>query len=246
VGVDRGVVKPMGVQTSAGGLSLRVGAALVVATGVVGSTLIGIAMSLYPGGTELDPHCVGHSFWFNLLCDLTNARALNGASNAAGSSFARAGMAVLGLGFGAFWLILPAAFPGHRALAATVRLAGAVSVLGFLSVPFAAGRWHAVAVFAAAGPGVLAALVGAAATFRYVKDKILLTAAFGAIASATIDSLLYAQRVRDEFRSCPPAMPVFQRLLALFVLAWAGATAWRVLRPPRARRDPDGGGASIH
>jgi hypothetical protein len=220
-----------------GARSLRVGAVLVLATGVVGSTLIALAMSLYPGGTELDPHCVGHSFWFNLLCDLTNERALNGASNVAGSGFARAGMAMFSLGFGAFWLILPAAFPGHRALAGTVRLAGAVSVLGFLAVPFAGGRWHAVAVFAAAGPGVLAALVGAAATFRYVKDKVLVTAAFGAIASATIDSVVYAQRVHDDFRSCPPAMPVFQRLLALFVLAWAGATAWRVLRSsPPARR----------
>jgi hypothetical protein len=212
---------------------LRVGAVVVLATAVVGSALIALAMSRYPGGTELDPHCVGHSFWFNLLCDLTNDRALNGVSNAAGRGFARAGMAVFSLGFGAFWLILPAEFPGHRALAATVRFAGALSVLGFLSVPFAGGAWHAPAVFLAAVPGVLAGLVGVGATIRYVRDKVVLGAAFGAIASATLDSILYAQRVRDGFHSCPPALPVFQRLTALFVILWAVATAWRVLRPSR-------------
>jgi hypothetical protein len=37
----------------------------------------------------------------------------------------------------------------------------------------------------------------------------------------------------DDFRSCPPALPVFQRLTMLFVLVWAGTTALRVLRPSR-------------
>jgi hypothetical protein len=213
---------------------LRVGAVVVLAMGVVGSTLLALAMSRYPGGTELDRSCAGHSFWFNFLCDITGERALNGVVNP-GSGFARAGMAAFSVGLGAFWLILPAEFPGHRALAVTVRLAGAISVLGFLSVPFADGPWHAVAVFAAAVPGVLAAIVGLFATVRYVRDKLVLGAAFASIAAATIDSALYARRVSDGFHSCPPALPVFQRLTTLFVLLWAGATAWRVLRASRDR-----------
>jgi hypothetical protein len=217
--------------------SRRLGAAVVLATMVTGLTLLALAMHRYPGGTELDSHSVGHSFWFNFLCDLTGDRALSGASNG-GSAFARAAMVAFSIGMGAFWLILPAEFPGHRAIGAIVRLSGAISVLGFLAVPVAPGALHAVAVFAAAVPGVLAAAAGAAATFRYVRDKLLLGAAFGSIAAATVDSILYAQRVSNDYRSCPPALPVFQRLTLLFVLAWAAITALRALRPSPTDRSP--------
>ncbi len=212
------------------GLRLRrLGAVIVLAAMLTGLTLLVLAMRRYPGGTELDPHTVGHSFWLNFLCDLTGSIALNGAPNPA-SGFARAAMATFSVGMGAFWLILPAEFPAHRVVGAVVRITGAISALGFLAVPIAPGPWHAVAVFAAAGPGVLAAALGAAATVRYVRDKVLLGAAFASIAVATIDSILYAQRVMDDYRRCPPALPVFQRLTLLFVLAWAAATAVRALR----------------
>ena len=209
----------------------RLGAVVVLAMMVTGVASLAIAMHRYPGGTELDHDCVGHSFWFNFLCDLTGDRALNGASNAAGRGFARAAMAAFSVGMGAFWLILPAEFPGHRALAFGVRVAGAISVLGFLSVPVADGPLHAVAVFAAAVPGVLAAGLGVVATVRYVRYKPLLGAALGSITSATLDSILYAQRVMSDYRSCPPALPIFQRLTLLFVLAWAATTALRALQP---------------
>ena len=92
--------------------------------------------------------------------------------------------------------------------------------------------WHALAVFAAAIPGVLAATAGVVATVRYVRDKPLMLCAVGAIATATLDSLLYAHRVMNGFRSCPPALPVFQRLTLLFVLAWGATTALRVWQTP--------------
>jgi hypothetical protein len=213
----------------------RLGAWIVLAMMVVGLALLALAMRLYPGGTELDPHTVGHSLWFNLLCDLTGGRALNGAPNA-GSSFARAAMVAFSVGLAAFWLILPAEFPDHRALGAVVRACGSVSVLGFFAVPVASGALHPIAVFAAAVPGVVAALVACVATLRYVTDKLLLAAAAGSIATAAADSVLYAQRVLDDYRSCPPALPVFQRLTMLFVFVWAAAVALRALRPnPRVR-----------
>lgn len=210
--------------------SRRLGAVIVLAAMVVGVTSLVLAMQRYPGGTELDRHTVGHSFWFNFLCDLTAERAFNGAANP-GRDFGRAAMAAFSIGLGAFWLILPAEFPGHRALAAIVRVGGAISVLGFLAVPIVArAPWHALAVFAAAVPGVLAATVGVAATVRYVRDKLLLSAAVGSIVAATLSSILYAQRVMDGFHSCPPALPGVQRLTLLFVLAWAAITALRALR----------------
>jgi hypothetical protein len=208
----------------------RLGASIVLAMMVVGLSLLALAMRLYPGGTELDPHCAGHSFWFNLLCDLTGDRALNGAANP-GGPFARAAMVAFSVGLGAFWLILPAEFPGHRGLATAVRVGGGISVLGFLAVPVASGALHPLAVFAAAVPGVLAALVAFIATMRYVTHKVLLATAAGSIATAAIDSVLYAQRVMDDYRTCPPSMPAFQRLTLLFVLAWAATTALRALSP---------------
>jgi hypothetical protein len=211
--------------------SVRFGAVIVLAMLVAGSTLLALAMRVYPGGTELDRNCVGHSFWFNFLCDLTGERALNGAANN-GHSLARAAMVAFSVGLCAFWLILPAEFPGHKAIAAIIRLAGTISVAGFLTVPIADGSLHAVAVFTAAVPGVIAAFVGLVATLRFVRYKLLLGAAFGSLAAAAIDSILYAQRVMNDYRSCPPALPVFQRLTLLFVLLWAATTALRALRRP--------------
>ena len=213
----------------------RLGGTIVLAMLVVGLALLAVAMHRYPGGTEIDPHCVGHSFWLNFLCDLTGEQALNGAPNG-GHAFARAAMMAFAFGMGAFWLILPAEFSGHRALATVVRGGGAISVLGFLSVPIAPGAWHAVAVFMAAIPGVVAASVGFYATVRFVSDKVLLAGAFGSLTATVIDSILYAARVMDDYRSCPPALPIFQRLTLIFVMVWAGATALRAIRPePDAR-----------
>jgi hypothetical protein len=209
----------------------RLGGTIVLAMLVVGLTLLGLAMHKYPGGTEIDPHCVGHSFWLNFLCDLTGDQALNGEPNG-GRTFARGAMMAFSFGLGAFWLILPAEFSGHRAISAVVRVAGAVSVLGFLSVPVAPGPWHAVAVFMAAIPGVVAATVGLYATVRFVRNKVLLAGAFGSLAATIIDSIMYAARVMNDYRSCPPALPIFQRLTLIFVLVWAGTTALRAVRPP--------------
>jgi hypothetical protein len=196
---------------------------------------LAVAMHLYPGGTELDRHSVGHSFWFNLVCDLTGNRALNGAANA-GRGYARAALAAFAVGLAAFWLILPAEFPERRALALVVRVGGALSVAGVLLLPVArGGPAHAAVVFLAAVPGVVAAVAGFVATLRYVKHKGLVAAAVGAIAAATIDSVLYAQRVMNDFHTVPAAMPVFQRLTLLFIFAWAGATALRAVNAPAAR-----------
>jgi hypothetical protein len=213
----------------------RLGGAVILAMMLFSGTALGLAMHFYPGGTELNRHSVGHSFWFNLLCDLTGDRALNGAANAA-RGYARAALAAFTVGLAAFWFILPAEFPERRALGGVVRVGGTLSVIGFLLVPMVTGGMaHAVVVFLAAVPGVVAAAAGFVATLRYVKHKALVGAAVGSIAAATIDSLLYAHRVMNDFRTVPPAMPVFQRLTMLFVFAWAGATALRAVNASSAR-----------
>jgi hypothetical protein len=219
---------------------LRVGAAAVLITMAAGVVSLALAMHLYPGGNSFDRQCLHHSFWFNFLCDLTGGQAVNGASNVPGSQLARAGIVALSVALGAFWLVLPALFPGARAAAALVRTAGAASALGLMAVPLVSGPAHAVAVFAASVPGLVAAVTGFIAIVRGVRDVVLLGVASGAIAAGVVDSVLYARRVLDHFQSCPPALPALQRVAFLLMLAWMGTAAWRVLQAkrPRSSRGP--------
>jgi hypothetical protein len=209
------------------------GAAVVLVAMAVGIALLARAMRLYPGGNFFDRNCAHHSVWLNCLCDLTGARSAGGAPNP-GSPSARAAIVSLAISLGAFWLILPSLLPalsrGARSVGAVIRVAGALSALGLLAVPLADGAAHAVAVYAAAGPGLVASVTAFVALVRGSRDVALLLPASSAIAAGAIDSVLYARRVLDHFLSCPPALPALQRIAGLFMLAWMAATAWRVLR----------------
>jgi hypothetical protein len=217
------------------------GAAVVLVTMGVGVALLARAMQLYPGGNFFDRHAAHHSFWLNFLCDLTGAQSAGGASNP-GSPSARAAIASLAIALGAFWLILPSLLPassrGARAASAVIRVAGALSAVGLLAVPIADGAAHAVAVYAAAGPGLVASVTAFVALVRGSRDVALLLPASSAIVAGAIDSVLYARRVLDHFVSCPPALPALQRVAGLLMLAWMAATAWRVLRRPRDEAGP--------
>jgi hypothetical protein len=213
------------------------GAAIVLVATAVGVALLSRAMRLYPGGNVFDPHAAHHSFCLNFLCDLTGAQSASGAPNA-GSPSARAAIVSLAIALGAFWLILPSRLAarsrGARVTGAVIRVAGALSALGLLAVPLADGAAHAIAVYAAAGPGLVASVTAFVALVRCSRDVVLLLPASSAIAAGAIDSVLYARRVLDHFVSCPPALPALQRVAGLLMLAWMAATAWRVLRAPGA------------
>jgi hypothetical protein len=218
---------------------LRLGAVIVLAAMLVSVGALAVAMHVYPGGSFVRPEAPGHSFWLNFLCDLTCDRALGGAPNP-GAPIARAGLGALAVSLLGFWFILPAVLPRARAAALTIRVAGALSAVGFALVPFANDMLHAVAIFAAAGPGLIASATGFGALTRRPRDPVLLVAASGALVAGVLDCVLYARRVADDFASCSPALPAFQRLAFLFMLVWMGATAWRVLT--RARRREVGQG----
>jgi hypothetical protein len=213
---------------------LRLGAVVVLSAMFVSVGALAVAMHIYPGGSFIRPEAPRHSFWLNFLCDLTGDRALGGGLNP-GARIARAGLGALAVSLLGFWFILPAVLPRARATALTIRVAGAMSAVGFALVPFANGVLHAVAIFAAAGPGLVASVTGFGALTRRPRDPVLLPAASGAIVAGALDCVLYARRVADDFASCPPALPAFQRLAFLFMLVWMAATAWRVLTFARRR-----------
>lgn len=219
--------------------ALEVCAALVLIFMAAGLVLMGIAIHLYPGGSFVDRHCAGHSFWLNFLCDLTNDVALNGAPNVTGSRFARAAMTTFAVSVGAFWLVSPALFPEQRRTGRLVRITGVTAALGLGLIPLATGPAHAIAIYAVAGPGFVAGIAAFVATLRHGRDRLLVGAASAAMASGLVDAVLYARRVADHYQSCPPALPAFQRLGGLLMLLWMATAAWRVLgRNEPARQEP--------
>jgi hypothetical protein len=209
---------------------LQLGAIALLIAIAAGSTLLIIAMFLYAGGSVFDPHGLHHSLWFNFLCDLTSDRALNGMPNVPGGAVARAGMVILAVAMGMFWLILPALFPDDKKSALVVRIFGGISALGFPIAPLASGPLHAVAIFSASIPALVAGVTGFVAILVRVRDRWVLGAAAGAIAATVIDSVLYARRVIGHLANDTPALPVFQRIAALFVVLLMVTVGWRILR----------------
>jgi hypothetical protein len=237
-------------------VAMTAGALAVLLSILSAMILLGVAMARYPGGTALDPAAAGHSFWFNFLCDLTNPVAVNGQSNRVGSGFARAAMIALSTALGCFWLILPALFRARPRLGLPIRTAGLLSVAGLVAVPLADGLMHVVAVFASSIPALVAGTLGTIGILRASSlppppatdaarsspapsrsppriPALLPALAFATVAAALADSVLYARSYLVEPRVIAPALPLFQRVALLFMLAFMAAVAIQILRGVR-------------
>ena len=190
----------------------------------VAVALLIVAMALYPGGTALDHHHPGHSFWFNFLCDLTAPVALNGKSNRLGAIVAQAAMAAFALALGTFWLILPLLFQRRPVLGAVIRVAGCTSTLGFAVVPFASGPLHALAIFTAVVPAIVAG-VGGLVGLRHAGHRGALVLGLATLAASVVDAVLYAASFAAHPRVVTPALPAGQRIAVLLMLTWMAATA---------------------
>jgi len=197
----------------------------------VASAALVVAMRLYPGGSAIEPHAAGHSFWLNFVCDLTGNVAANGRPNPVGSVVGRAGISTFAATLIPFWLLLPATFfstNGTRWRGATpLRATGVVSALGLATVPFATGGLHAWAVYAAALPGIAAGALGLVGTLKFVRSRLVVTLLCGAIGAAVVDSALYAQSLMTHPRVVIPALPATQRIAFLLIVAWMVTVAVR-------------------
>jgi hypothetical protein len=214
------------------------GARFVLIATASGAALLGIAMALYPGGTALDPHARGHSFWLNMLCDLTEPVARNGAPNRPGALVARVAMLDLTLALGATWLVVPALLDDGRAPGRVVRVAGVVCVAGLLAVPFLEDTAHAVAIFTSAAAGLLAGVVTLAALVRGggpARRWLLLGTMLAATALA---ATCYARSFATHPRVVHASVPVTQRVAVLLALAWMLATALELVRRAGPRAAP--------
>ena len=220
-----------------GGKAPRPSAAILLAAVVLGVGLLAGAMAVYPGGTAMDRAVLGHSFWRNFLCDLLVSQGINGQPNDVGARLARGALGCFGVAMACFWWLLPRALEGRvgRGWLLGVGVPGTISVVGLVSVPLVDGPLHLVAVFASSIPGLVAAAVGFAAC---VRARAWPLAALGAatVTAAAIDSVLYARSYMTEPRVVVPALPAFQRLAMIALVAWMGATAANILRRPGEQR----------
>lgn len=190
--------------------------------------LMAASMSLYHGGTWIDPSAPGHDFWLNFFCDLLHDHALDGAPNTTGARLATAAMLALIAGMLPFWLSTASLVAARPALAWTVRVAGVTSVLGLVAVPLTPsdrfGALHGVAVLVAAVPGLIA---NACSTIGLLanRDGARSTRVLGLIALATfvcaaIDAAFYAKHMASGGAVTPPALPALQKLAAMLLVAW--------------------------
>jgi hypothetical protein len=216
----------------------RAGAWLTLAAIAVGTTLLGAAMRLYPGGNAGDHTRAGHSFWRNYLCDVTTDVAVNGADNTAGAALARGGMLTLSLTLGLALAIAPRLLRGGRATTAVVRGGGALCALGLVAVPFAPLPWHAAVVLATVVPGVSAMGATLVGLWRARRGG-LVGLALGALAASVVDAVLYAAKVTGHLSAASPFVPAVQRLAGLLLVAWMAAVAAAVLseRPTPSPRE---------
>jgi hypothetical protein len=197
------------------------------------AALMGAAMVVYPGGSFLDRGAVGHHFFYNFFCDLTQPIALNGSPNPLGSTLAQAGMLVLVAAFVPFWVVLPGLFPGDQRLGAAVRGLGLISVVGLVGVPLTpSGRFgalHTMFVFAAGIPGIVAGVLAAVGLWR---APLLRWIAAVTLLVALVNGALYVHNVVTA-GAVPLALPAIQKAAAAGLLCWMVAVGLAVLRGER-------------
>lgn len=197
---------------------------LVLVSAVVFVVTTAIAMALYPGGTFLDAHTVGHRFFENFFCDLFHAHGLDGRPNR-GALLAQVGMLAMLVGLWAHFMVTARTIEGGHRLA--VRVLGTVCAGAAIAVPLTPSdrfpRLHGVCVLLAAGPGVLAVVVGVVGLFR-TDARIAAWLGVALAVAAAVDAGLYAFQMRTGAKT-PLALPALQKVAAGILLAWMVAVA---------------------
>jgi len=195
------------------------------------SGFMAAAMWLYPGGNWLDRRVIGHRFFANFLCDLTQPVSLSGVDNRLGARCAQLGMLCFaGALIGFFWLI-PRHFVRESRLTAWVRGLGASAALIFLAVPVTPsqhfGRLHAWLALAAGALGILATLCtlfGLARSDR--RARRLARLGVLALLAGAFDAGLFIYHLADV--TPPPLIvPAAQKGAALLFCLWMVQVAWR-------------------
>jgi hypothetical protein len=215
-------------------------AALWLAIALLGFVLLtGLAALAYPGGTYCEPAATSYRFWGNYFCDLTAPVTSRGEDNARSAALAEAAFASFALAWGPFFWLL-AACSQRRRVVLGFGLVSALATVVLAWLPSRSGpTLHAVAVFSATIPGLVAATLGVVGLFRGRSrgSPPGVTAWLGALTlvSGLADATGYAYALATH-AGCLPWLPAVQKLVALALVAWMLAiatSAWH-----RAAREP--------
>jgi hypothetical protein len=201
---------------------LEIPRGLIAACAVASAVLFAFAASAYPGGNHFDHHTPGHDFWRNALCDVARSTAVGGAPNPVGAGFARLAMSTMAFAIGLLLWSLPRHFPRRPMLRHVVRVFAAITVPCALAVVFLpTDRFsdvHGMVVVLAGVLGTGGATIAVAASLREARRPSALLGAFTLVASFVALGIYVVELVAGG----PPrlAVPVFEHIAALLLLAW--------------------------
>jgi hypothetical protein len=215
------------------------GCALAMLLGLAGFFgFMAAAMVLYPGGNWLDRSALGHRFFANFFCDLTQPVSLSGVANPLGSRLAQLGMLLFALALaGLFWLV-PVHFAFGSRVGRWVRGLGACAVLSLIAASLMPserfGRAHAALALVAGGLGVASALAASCALWSSNRRALAVLGAL-TLALCAFDGALFSYHLRDA--SPPPLIvPAAQKVAALSLVIWIASVAWSVLLGHHSQR----------
>jgi hypothetical protein len=242
------------IETDAADRYARNASAVIAASVLLFVGLEAVAVARYPGGTWWHPHARGYSFWENYLCDLVQIRAIDGASNLAGSRCAAMAMICLVVGLGALWSAAPRFFvrPARASIARGLGLASSAAILGVVATPGDRfGIWHGVLVLVAGTPGLRASALAVDELLRFERPPRAAAWTGAAwVAFALVDFGPYAVHIAAR-TSGTPFLPAMQKVAIACLLAWMLAVSARVRRdrydgsaPPRSSPCPPRRGSS--
>ncbi len=184
-------------------------------------------MALYPGGNWLDRTAVGHRFFANFFCDLTQPISLSGVPNPLGARCAQFGMLFFALALAGFFWLVPAYFTRDSPAKRWVHRLGKWAFVSFVAVPLTPserfGNVHAALSLVSGGFGIASAVLVVHALLCAERRAL---AALGAasLTVGTADIVLFAYHLGGV---APPPLivPAAQKIAALLVGAWIAAVA---------------------
>ena len=199
------------------------------------AVLMASSMSLYPGGTWLDRSAVGHHFFSNFFCDLTQPTSLSGVPNRAGSLCAQVGMVSFALALAVFFWLVPNQFQDRNRDALrgrAVRRLGAAAIAVFLVVTALPseliGKVHAWLALTSGVLGIGAALLGVRGLLASTASaRALGWLGVAALGVAAFDALLFAWTLNGATVWLVPAA---QKVAAALLSAWMLSVARLELR----------------
>ncbi len=198
---------------------------------VLFSALLAMAMAVYPGGNWLDRSAVGHRFFANFFCDLTQPVSLSGVRNSFGAGCAQLGILCFAAALAGFFWVLPLYFAPGSVAKGWVCALGECAVVSLVAVPLTPserfGNVHAALALVSGGFGIASAVWAVSALIRAHRRALAALGAAALIVGA-IDAVLFAYHLGDTLPP-PLIVPAAQKIAALLVGAWIAAAAAGVL-----------------